>query len=207
MFMFSCRSLYRIALLSSIAASFEPVLQSQTARTYSVLVDRPSPSLYSHQEWPKAIPSDVNSIEAVVKAFYEAISAESGHKLDRTRLRSLFVPDGRIAAAIPPRKNLPADVIFRTPDQYADDSDAYTTAHGFFDSTPAYRTEFFGLMAHVYSTYESRAHPSDEKPMARGVKSFELLKSGDRWWIVEVYWDAERPDNPLPPHYSPHSDR
>jgi heme-degrading monooxygenase HmoA len=53
-------------------------------------------------------------------------------------------------------------------------------------------------MAHVYSTYESRSHPEDAKPMARGIKSFELLNSANRWYIVQVYWDSERPDNPIP---------
>jgi hypothetical protein len=37
--------------------------------------------------------------------------------------------------------------------------------------------------------------------MARGIKSFELLKSANRWYIVEVFWDWERPDNPIPEHY------
>jgi heme-degrading monooxygenase HmoA len=34
--------------------------------------------------------------------------------------------------------------------------------------------------------------------MARGIKSFELLNSANRWYIVQVYWDSERPDNPIP---------
>jgi hypothetical protein len=33
--------------------------------------------------------------------------------------------------------------------------------------------------------------------------SFQLLKDGDRWWIVTIYWDSERPDNPIPPEYLP----
>ena len=41
----------------------------------------------------------------------------------------------------------------------------------------------------------------DPKPMVRGLKSFELLNSGNRWYIVEVYYDRERPDNPIPNRY------
>ena len=41
---------------------------------------------------------------------------------------------------------------------------------------------------------------SDGKPFARGINSIQLLNDGHRWWIVTVYWDSERPDNPLPHH-------
>ena len=37
--------------------------------------------------------------------------------------------------------------------------------------------------------------------MARGIKSFELLNSANRWYIIEVYWDWERPDTPIPERY------
>lgn len=43
-------------------------------------------------------------------------------------------------------------------------------------------------MAHVYSTFESRSDLKDPKPMARGIKSFELLNSTNRCYIVQVYW-------------------
>lgn len=34
--------------------------------------------------------------------------------------------------------------------------------------------------------------------MHRGIKSFELRNGGNRWYIAEVYWDWERPDNAIP---------
>jgi len=54
-------------------------------------------------------------------------------------------------------------------------------------------------MAHVYSTFESHSHIDDQKPIARSMKSFELLNSGNRWYIVEVYWDW--PGNHIPERY------
>lgn len=59
--------------------------------------------------------------------------------------------------------------------------------------------ERFGAMAHVYSTFESHSHIDDQKPIARSMKSFELLNSGNRWYIVEVYWDW--PGNHIPERY------
>ena len=143
----------------------------------------------------------MSTIENIVKAFYSAISAPAGGKLDRDRLHSLFVPSGRIAVGLPSAGSRAANILFLSLDQYADGSDTQTAKEGFFDANPANTVERFGVMAHVYSTYESRAHAEDAKPMARGIKSFELLHRADRWYIVQVYWDSERPDNPLPERY------
>jgi hypothetical protein len=161
----------------------------------------PQAALSSHPEWPKANPADVATIEDTVRAFYSALSTPAGGKLDRYRLRSLFVPDGRIVVSREPSSSRAADVIVLSPDEYANISDAYSVTSGFFDRNAANQVERFGVMAHVYSTYESRSHPEDAKPMARGIKSFELLNSANRWYIVQVYWDSERPDNPIPDRY------
>lgn len=161
----------------------------------------PHSTIASHPEWPRAKPADVDTVADIVRAFYSAISAPAGGKLDRNRLRSLFVPEGRIGSRVPRDAAGVADIRFHSPDEYAAISDAGTATSGFFDSSPANEIERFGAMAHVYSTFESRSHVDDQKPMARGIKSFELLNSGNRWYIVEVYWDWERPGNPIPKRY------
>jgi hypothetical protein len=74
---------------------------------------------------------------------------------------------------------------------------------GFFEREIARRTERFGHIAHVFSTYESRHNRADAAPFARGINSIQLLDDGERWWVVTVYWDAERPGNPIPPEYLP----
>lgn len=170
------------------------------AQSPSVTPPRPASVVASHPEWPKANPGDVASIENIIRAFYSAVSAPAGGKLDQNRLRSLFVPGGRIVASRPASSSGAADICFLTPEEYAALSDAHN-AEGFFDSNAANQIETFGAMAHVYSTYESRSNLDDPKPMARGIKSFELLHSGDRWYIVEMYWDSERPNNPIPERY------
>ena len=158
------------------------------------------PVLAAHPDWPKADPADVASVEDVVHAFYSVISTPAGEKLNQTRLQSLFVPDGRIAVSVPPTPSRAADVVFFSVEEYAAKYGAETST-GFYDSNPSNQIEIFGGMVHVYSTFESRRRLADPKPMASGIKSFELLKSGDRWYIVEIYWDWERPDNPIPARY------
>lgn len=155
-------------------------------------------ALASHPHPAPQHPADVGSIEGIVHAFYQAISAEAGGKLDRVQLEALFVPTGRIAVGIEASQKRPADVVFLSPAEYADQSDKSTSEKGFFDHNVANQVESFGVMAHVYSVYESRNSPADASPMARGVKSFELLHSAGRWYIVQVYWDSERAGNPIP---------
>jgi len=162
---------------------------------------RPAPDISSHPDRPVANPADVASPVAIVHAFFSAISAPSGGRLDRSRLQSLFVPDGRIAIGIEPKSSRPADVLFLTPAQYAESSDTCTATHGFLDHNLANQVDRFGVMAHVYSSYESRSNPADPKPMGRGIKSFELLNCAGRWYILQVYFDTERPNNPIPDRY------
>lgn len=115
----------------------------------------PPLDLSSHPDWPKANQADVATIESTVRAFYDAISAPAGGKLDRDRLRSLFAPTGRIVVGLPPRSSRAADVIFLSPDEYTATSDSQTVSRGFFDRNLANQVQRFGVMAHVYSTYES----------------------------------------------------
>ena len=72
---------------------------------------------------------------------------------------------------------------------------------GVFEKEIARRTETFGNIAHVFSTYEVRRKAEDKEPFIRGINSIQLMNDGKRWWIVTVFWEAERPDNPLPKKY------
>ena len=72
---------------------------------------------------------------------------------------------------------------------------------GFYEKEVARRTERFGSIAHVWSTYESRHNERDAKPFMRGINSIQLFFDGDRWWIVSTYWQHESPTAPLPGEY------
>jgi hypothetical protein len=187
------------AITLFLTVCYAPLLLAENPSTSPPLA--PRPDLGSHPDWPKANEMDVATIESTVRAFYDAISSSAGGKLDRDRLRSLFVPTGRIVVGRPPRSSGAADVIFLSAEEYAAISDSQTVSRGFFDRNLANQIERFGVMAHVYSTYESRFDRDATKPVARGIKSFELLNSDNRWYIVQVYWDSERPDNPIPEAY------
>ncbi len=148
----------------------------------------------SHPDWPKANPEDVKSPEAIIAAVSDAISGESGKPRDWDRVQSLFVPgQGRMAITRVP-KNGTADVTVLTLDEYKVRAGGQT----FYERPIAYEVQSFGHMTHVYESYGIRHKPEDAEPYIRGVNSFELLFDGTRYYILQIYWDTERPDNPLP---------
>lgn len=167
-----------------------------------LLAQAPPSSIAGHPDWPKAKPEDVKSIDAIVAATYDVISGPKGAPRDWDRFRSLFVPDGRLT----PTVALPgghADIRPLSVNQYIERVSGNFVSNGFFERGIAQRVESFGNIAHVFTTYESRHSPDDAKPFARGINSFQLLKDGDRYWVVSIYWDAERPGNPIPAKYLP----
>ena len=87
-----------------------------------------------------------------------------------------------------------------TPAGYEERAGKYFLTHGFFEHELSRKTDSFGQMTHVYSTYESR-ETGDGKPIDRGINSMEFFFDGERWWCVLIYWDAERPGNAIPEKY------
>ena len=93
------------------------------------------------------------------------------------------------------------DVI--TPDEYAKLADAYFSKNGFAEREIFRKSERYGNIMQIFSTYESRHDASDAKPFARGINSFQLLYDGKRWWVVTIYWQEEDAENPLPKEVLP----
>jgi hypothetical protein len=150
---------------------------------------------------PEARKEDVASMDAILAALYDVISGPAGQARDWNRFRSLFVPGARL---------IPTG---RTPEGVArinvTDPEGYITrsgnalAQGFFEKEVARKVDRFGGIAHVFSTYEARRKADDTQLLARGINSIQLFDDGKRWWIVSIYWQAERPDSQIPAEYLP----
>jgi hypothetical protein len=144
----------------------------------------------------------VASVDAIIAALYASISGGAGEKRDWNRFRSLFVPNARLIPARV-RPDGGADAAMLSADDYVTRAAPGLEQNGFFEREIARRTETYGAVTHVFSTYESRRQLSDAKPFARGINSIQLLKDGPRYWVVTVFWDSERPGNEIPGKYLP----
>jgi hypothetical protein len=180
---------------------------SSTAALAQAAAPAPTPprlvgSIAGRPGWPVAKPEDVKSPEAILNAVYSVISGAKGQPRDWDRMRSLFVPDARLIPSTT-GKDGHTDVLMLTVDGYIERSSGRMTSDGFFEHSIHNETEQFGNIVQVWSTYESRHNLDDEKPFARGINSFQLLKDGDRYWVVNIFWDAESPTKPIPAKYLP----
>ena len=169
------------------------------AQTAAPAAPRPAPTpgaIASHPDWPAAKPEDVKTPEAIINALSESISGEAGKPRDWNRFRSLFVPGvGRMITARVPKTG-PSDVTVLPIEDYIARLSSGTPST-FYEKPIAYDVQSFGRMTHVYESYGLH-HSATEPPYVRGVNSWELVSDGTRYWVLQVYWDNERPDNPIP---------
>ncbi len=148
-----------------------------------------------------ANPTDVSSIDAIMKAVYEVISCDAGQKRDWNRFRTLFHKDARL---IPAGKNPNTGVVSArasTPEEFITRSSPFMEKEGFYEKEIARHTDIYGNIAQVFSTYASYHKTDDKTPFQRGINSFQLLNDGKRWWVLTIYWQGETPETPIPTEY------
>ena len=143
-------------------------------------------------------PEEVRSRDAIVAALYDSISGPAGDR-DWARFRSLFIPEAQLIAAY---KKKDGSMAYKamTVQGYVEGSGKYFQEHAFYEREISRKIETFGSITDIFSTYESRA-AADGKPFERGINSIQLFSDGSRWWIVDVYWTGETPENVIPERY------
>lgn len=163
-----------------------------TGDTAHAIVDTTSPP-------PAARAADVDSVGAILRAAYDAISGPAGPR-DWQRFRSLFAPGGRL---IPAGCDTAGHCRMRVIsfNQYATNAAPFMLKQPFYEKEIGRKVDTFGSVAQVFSSYASRHDPSDAQPFARGINSFQLFYDGTRWYIVTIYWNAERKGLKIPAEY------
>jgi hypothetical protein len=151
----------------------------------------------------EAIASDVESVDAIIRATYAVISGPAEKKRDWQRERSLFYPGALLipTASVPGRNDVHLEPQILDIEGYIARAEPLFEKTGFYEKEIARRTEQFGRIAHVWSTYESRHDPNDHAPFMRGINSFQLFNDGERWWILSIYWQHENAAHPIPQKY------
>lgn len=162
----------------------------------------PSPSA-SRAPQPPA-PADAASVDAIVRALYAGVSHAPGEDPDWSHLRTIFLPAGRLIPPQRPNGDFPfltaEDFIARVSKGIAARK-AEGKEAGFYEREIARKMDCYGNICQLFSTYESRYTAADPKPFTRGINAIQLVKDGNRWWIVNVLWDQETPEKPIPAAY------
>jgi DNA-binding beta-propeller fold protein YncE len=173
---------------------------------YLATGDTPDGVAYTRRTFTSAMPAstarptDVATIDSIISVLYASISGGAGVKRDWNRFLSLFAPGARL---IPTGRRPDGTQVMRSmsPEEYSTTIGPQLESGGFFEREIGRETLQFGAVAHVFSAYDSKRLPSDAQPFARGINSIQLFNDGTRWWVVTIYWDSERPDNPIPARY------
>jgi hypothetical protein len=145
-------------------------------------------------------PKDVESADAIINALYNVISGPAGEKRNWDRMRTLFVPDARMTAT-----GRRADGSYgkrgMSIEDYIASSGPFLEKDGFYEKEISKKTEQYGGVVHVFSTYESRKKSGDPSPFMRGINSIQLWNDGKRWWIISILWQSENQAEPIPQKY------
>ena len=146
---------------------------------------------------------DVTTLDGILAALYDSISGPAGAERDGGRFRSLFLEEGARLVRTSIAEDGAASVVVMGVDEYLRAANEYFKENAFYEREIARRVERFGHVTHALSTYESRRDEAEAEPFARGVNSIQLFHDGRRYRVVTVFWDFERPDNPVPAEYLP----
>lgn len=144
---------------------------------------------------------DGESVASLVTALYAVISGPAGEKRDWDRMRALFHAEGRLVAMVRGREGM--RTMHLTAEEYIERAGPSLERGGFFEQEIAQRSEVFGDIAQVWSTYECRRAADDEKPFMRGINSITCLRENRRWWVMQVLYEQEADAGAIPAKYLP----
>ena len=158
--------------------------------------------LISAQDLQQKYDEQVATEDAIIETLYAVISGEKGEARNWELFRYLFKPDAQL---IPSTRN--SEGLFGTrymsPEDYVKSAVDWFETTGFYEKELFRKSESFGNITHVFSTYESFRSKTDTEPFMRGINSIQLLNDGERWWIINIYWMQESESNPIPKAYLP----
>lgn len=142
------------------------------------------------------VPDDTAITKAVYDA-YTCISFKSGSNPAFSEIKNYFIPNARL-------------INFRTDTAQAVDIDQFIDLykqfvqangiHSFYEEELFGRNEQFGNIAQRISSYETFINRMDSAT-ERGVNSFQLIKTGNKWKVSSIIWDVEKPSLPIPGYY------
>ena len=134
--------------------------------------------------------SDVDSIDAIIRAMYEVISGPVGQERNWNRFRSLYYPGAHLVPVVSVNGE-PARARMLGPEDYIRRVEPIFAAESFWERETRRECKTLGRVAHILSYYESLRDP-DGPPFESGVNSVQLFYDDSRWWILSVVWNTTR---------------
>jgi hypothetical protein len=188
--------LYRIALLYNPSMRRSILFLALAATLLSPALRAQSPDTQITATAP-ACPSTA-TLEQLITAIDAAVSGPANQ--DRTCFRALFLPDARLIPIRIAADGTATPRILTVQDWI--DAVAKRSATVLTERQLKVKTETWAHIAHLWSTYETRVGDAP-KAADRGINSIQAIFDGKQWHMIEIVWQAEKPDDPVPAKYLP----
>jgi hypothetical protein len=141
------------------------------------------------------------SVDALLTDLYGVISGPAGQPRNWDKMKSLFYPGAHLVRTqASPTGEFAATVL--TPDDYVARAGKYFATNGFYEREISRKSEAWGNLQQILSTYESR-HEANGAPFTRGINSILVFNDGKRWWIMTIAWQEESATLKLPKEFLP----
>lgn len=156
--------------------------------------------LFAIKSYSQDFSEKTKTIDSTIETLYSVISGEKGEARNWELFKYLFHKDAKLMPSGQNRQGV-SGIRYMTMGQYIETSGKWLLENGFFEKEIGRKVDQFGTMAQVFSTYESFKSASDKKPFMRGINSIQMLYDGSRWWILNIFWQGETDDQPIPKKY------
>ena len=136
----------------------------------------------------------------VFARLYDLISGPADEERDWDEVRKLFHPGALLHSELTLPDGAHQSGTW-TVEEFCEAAAAEYRRTGFWEREVACRSECFGNVAQVWSTYESRVENPDAEPVGRGINAAHLLKRDGAWGIVSLIFQIERGTDGIPERY------
>ncbi|MEO7751123.1 MAG: nuclear transport factor 2 family protein [Sphingomicrobium sp.] len=128
--------------------------------------------------------NDTAGIDQAITGVYSVISGPPGQKRDFEKMRSMFAPGALLRVITPNRGVRGGDL-----EAYIKASGPILEKEGFTERELGRRTEVYGNLATVWSSYDGRTASGSFHE--RGINSFQLVKVDGKWLVASILWQEE----------------
>jgi hypothetical protein len=140
------------------------------------------------------------SLEYPLLVLYQLVSGPAELERPWDQIEALFLPGARIRMEFVEKDGSVRSVDWSV-EQFAREATEHYRENGFWEREIARRTERFGNIAHIFSTYEARVGDPASAPVARGINSVQVLRHQGCWRIAGIIFQIERPGTLIPERY------
>lgn len=139
-------------------------------------------------------------IQEVTDHLYSSISFTKGQLPDLDKLKTLFIPDGKL---INNNSDVPRVMTVDEFNGIVRERIEKGVLSEFLERELWQRTEVFGKIAQRFSTYEAKFDWTASEPFSVGINSIQFIKVEGKWLVSSIVWNDQTESMRIPKEYLP----